>query len=100
MCLTSEPVLAFLDFSGLFVIFTDASNYWLGAVLSQLDENGKNGPIAYARRHFNKTEQKYSTIEKESAGQIFGIKRFKYYLQDEPFTIVSDHRPITVFTVF
>jgi hypothetical protein len=94
MCLTSEPVLAFPDFSKPFVIFTDASDYGLGAVLSQLDENGKDRPIAYASRHLNKTEQKYSTIEKEAAGLIFGIKRFKYYLQDEPFTIVSDHRPL------
>jgi hypothetical protein len=87
-------VLAFPDFSKPFVIFTDASDYGLGAVLSQLDENGKDRPIAYASRHLNKTEQKYSTIEKEAAGLIFGIKRFKYYLQDEPFTIVSDHRPL------
>jgi hypothetical protein len=62
MCLTSEPVLAFPDFSKPFVIFTDASDYGLGAVLSQLDENGKDRPIAYASRHLNKTEQKYSTI--------------------------------------
>ena len=92
MCLTSEPVLAFPDFSKPFVIFIDASNYGLGAVLSQLDENGKDRPIAYASRHLNKNEQKYLTIEKEAAGLIFGIKRFKYYLQDEPFTIISDHR--------
>jgi hypothetical protein len=94
MCVTSEPVLAFPDFSKPFVIFTDASDYGLGALLSQLDENGKDRPIAYASRYLNKTEQKYSTIEKEAAGLIFGIKRFKYYLQDEPFTIVSDHRPL------
>ena len=92
MCLTSEPVLAFPHFSKSFVIFTDASDYGLGAVLSQLDENGKDRPIAYASRHLNKNEQKYLTIEKEAAGLIFGIKRFKYYLQDEPFTIISDHR--------
>ena len=57
--------------------------------MSQLDESGKDRPIAYASRHLNKTEQKYWTIEKEAAGLI-GIKRFKYYLQDEPFTIFND----------
>lgn len=92
--LVSDHVLAFPDFSKQFVIFTDASDYGLGAVLSQIDVNGKDRPIAYASRHLNKTEQKYSTIEKEAAALIFGIKRFKYYLQDEPFTIVSDHRPL------
>ena len=58
--------------------------------MSQLDESGKDRPIAYASRHLNKTEEKYSTIEKEAAELIFGIKCFKYYLQDEPFTIFND----------
>ncbi len=68
MCLTSEPVLAIPDFSKPFVIFTDASDYGLGAVQSQLDENGKKRPIAYASRHLNQTEQKYSTMEKRWLG--------------------------------
>jgi hypothetical protein len=53
---------------------------------------GKDKPIAYASRHFNKAELNYSTIEKEAAAVIFGIKRFRHYLQDKPFVIVSDHR--------
>lgn len=69
-------MLAFPDFSKHFVIFTDASDYGLGAILSQIDVNGKDRPITYASRHLNKTEQKYSPIEKEAAALIFGIKRF------------------------
>ncbi|KAI9552203.1 hypothetical protein GHT06_022542 [Daphnia sinensis] len=92
-CLTSEPILAYPDFSKEFLIYTDASDYGLGAVLSQMHD-GKDKPIAYASRHLNKAEVKYSTIEKEAAAVIFGIKRFRHYLQDEPFTIVSDHRPL------
>jgi hypothetical protein len=37
---------------------------------------------------------KFSTIEKEAAAVVFGIKRFRHYLQDEPFVIISDHRPL------
>lgn len=32
---------------------------------------GKDQPIAYASRHLNKAEVKYSTIEKEAAAVIF-----------------------------
>ena len=57
VCLTSEPVLAFPDFSKPFVIFTDASDYGFRAILSQLNENGKDRSLAYASRQLNKTEQ-------------------------------------------
>ncbi|KZS03765.1 Uncharacterized protein APZ42_033426 [Daphnia magna] len=76
-----------------FLIYTDSSNYALGAVLSQM-KDGKDQPIAYASRHLNKGEIKYSTIEKEAAAVVFGIKHFRHYLQDQPFVIVSDHRPL------
>ncbi|KZS04596.1 Uncharacterized protein APZ42_032415 [Daphnia magna] len=81
------------DFSKEFLIYIDASDCGLGAVLSQM-HNGKDKPIAYASRYLNKAEVKYSTIEKEAVAVIFGIKRFRHYLQDEPFVIVSDHRPL------
>ena len=31
------------------------------------------------------------TVEKEALAVIFGIKRFKHYLLDNPFTVISDH---------
>ena len=37
---------------------------------------------------------RYATIEKEASAVIFGIKRFRYYLQDKHFLIISDHRPL------
>ncbi|KAI9551163.1 hypothetical protein GHT06_006378 [Daphnia sinensis] len=88
-----KPILIYPDFSKEFLIYTDASNYGLGAVLSQM-KDGKDQPIAYASRHLNKGEIKYSTIEKEAVAVVFGIKRFRHYLQDQPFIIVSDHRPL------
>ncbi|KZS17759.1 Uncharacterized protein APZ42_016190 [Daphnia magna] len=92
-CLISESILIYLDFLKEFFICTDASNYGLGAVLSQM-KDGKDQPIAYASRHLNKGEIEYSTIEKEAAAVVFGIKRFRHYLQDQPSVIVSDHRPL------
>ena len=54
--------------------------------------DGKDKPIAYASRHFNKAELNYSAIEKEATA--FGIQRFRHYLQDKTFVIVSDNGPL------
>jgi hypothetical protein len=92
--LMSQPILQYPDFSKEFVLTTDASNEGAGAVLSQ-GPIGKDLPIAYASRKFNRAEQNYSTVEKELAAIVWGIKHFRPYLYGRRFKIVSDHKPLT-----
>ena len=40
------------------------------------------------------TEQKYAQLEKEGLACIFGIKKFRSYLYDQPFEICTDHKPL------
>lgn len=91
--LTSAPLLQYPDFSKTFILTTDASNYAVGAILSQ-GVVGKDKPIAYASRTLNKAEGNYSTIEKELLAILFGVKTFRPYLYGHKFQIVTDHRPL------
>jgi hypothetical protein len=86
----SQPILQWPDFSKDFILTTDASNEGAGAILSQ-EEIGKDGPIAYASRSFNKAVKNYSTVEKELAAVVWGIKYFRPYLYGRNFKVVSDH---------
>ena len=52
--LCSSPVLKSPDFLQLFTLLTDASDYVLGAVLSQKDESGDDHPICYLAESFAK----------------------------------------------
>ena len=51
--LPTAPVLSCPDFSRPFLVATDASSTAVRAVLSKLDENGREDPIYYASRSLN-----------------------------------------------
>lgn len=91
--LTSSHVLQYPDFSKPFILTTDASNYSLGAVLSQ-GPIGKDKPVAYASRTLSKTEENYSTIEKELLAIVWACKYFRPYLFGNKFTLFTDHQPL------
>ena len=92
--LTSAPILAYPDFSSPFVLYTDASDVAVGAVLSQIC-NGKEHVIAYSSHQLTKAERGYSTIEKEALAAVVAIKEFYPYLCGFKFELVTDHNPLT-----
>lgn len=46
--LITAPILAFPNFDRDFILYADASNMAMGAVLAQLDDEGREVVIAYA----------------------------------------------------
>ena len=54
------PILAYPDFGKNFVLQTDASDYGVGAVWSQLDDSGNEKVIAYASKALSPREQNSS----------------------------------------
>ncbi|XP_055386956.1 repetitive organellar protein-like [Condylostylus longicornis] len=87
--ITSDPILRYPNFNYKFTLTTDASDFAIGAVLSQ---NGH--PISFASRTLNDHETRYSTIEKELLAIVWSTKYFRPYLYGVRFTIKTDHRPL------
>lgn len=92
MC--SDLLLHYPNFEEPFILTTDASNYAIGAVLTQMVD-GKERPIAYLSRTLTEAEEKYSATSKELLAIYFAAKKFRPYLYGRKFTIYTDHEPLT-----
>lgn len=90
--LTSDDVmLAYPNFNKEFSLTTDASNYALGAVLSQ-----DNRPIVFLSRTLSRAEEHYATNEKEMLSIVWALKSLRNYLYGSPkLKIYTDHLPLT-----
>ena len=92
-CLLKQPILRLPDHSKPFILRTDASNFGLGAALMQQHDE-KLYPVAYASKKLAPAETKYSTLEKECLGIVWGITKFRLYLAGKPFVLQTDHQPL------
>ena len=90
--------LYYPDYSLVWILRTDASDYGVGAVLLQIKiVNGKPvlQPIAFWSKKFSEAAIRWPTIEKEGYAIFGGVKRFAYYLVGKEFIIETDHNNLT-----
>ncbi|KMQ86039.1 enzymatic polyprotein endonuclease reverse [Lasius niger] len=86
----TAPVLKYPDFNEEFKVTTDASDYAIGAVLSQ-GPVGNDQPIAYASRVLSRAKQNYNTTEKELLAIVWAVNHFRSYVYGTK--IITDHKP-------
>ena len=94
--LTSRPVLRPPQMDKEMILMADAAKTTVSAILMQCGDspNEPNRVIAYASRQLLKREQNYATIEKELLALVFGLIKFRYYIQSRPVRLLTDHRPL------
>ena len=85
--ITKEVVLAYLDFSKVFVIYTDASSKQLGVVITQ-----ENRPIAFFSWKLSPAQCKYSVTKIELLAIVEILKEFKGMLCGQPIKVYTDHK--------
>ena len=89
--LTTAPILAYPDYKKKFILATDASYNGFGATLSQIADDQKEHPIAYASKSLLKEEINYGASELECAAIVLAVEHFYKYLGTEHFTLITDH---------
>jgi hypothetical protein len=95
LCLA--PILIRPDFDKPFLLDTDFSYNGIGATLSQLGDDGKEHPIAYASKSLQGAEANYSVTDGKLLAIVWTVTvRFRPYLYGHhlQFTIRTDHNPL------
>jgi transposase InsO family protein len=84
--------LGYFDDTWETVLYTDASPYALGAVLTQEKEGEKSRIICFASKTLVESEKNYPHVQKEARGVVFGVEKHYYYLMGRKFKIRTDAR--------
>jgi len=88
-CINTYP-----DYSKPFDIYTDASEYQVGAAIIQ---EGK--PVAYFSRKLSAAQMNYSTTEKELLAIVLCLKEYRKILYGGRITVYTDHQNLTFKTL-
>ena len=94
-CFTSAPTLRHYDPELPCIIECDASDFAIGAVLSQEFE-GHLHPIAFHSRKMNKQEINYEIHDKELLAITAAFKEWRRYLEGarHKISVYTDHRSL------
>jgi transposase InsO family protein len=87
--ISKEAMLTFPDFSKPFHVYTDSSDYQLGAVIVQ---EGK--PLAFYSRKMNSAQKNYPTGEQELLSIVETLKEFRNILLGQKIIVHTDHKNI------
>ena len=94
-----NPILILHDPEKETWLHADASDYAIGAEISQLDQNGKRRPVLFYSRKLLPAEMNYSTPDKEMLAIVHTMKKFQHYLRGTKYPVIvkSDHRNLRTF---
>jgi len=84
------PKLHFINPDGEVVVYTDASEYGVGAYICQMVD-GNEQPVAFMSKSLTATEQRWTTIEQECYAIYLCFRKYEYLLRDIKFTLKTDH---------
>ena len=84
-----RSVVGAIDEEQPFTVETDASDYAIGATLSQC-----NRPVAFFSRTLSDSEKRHSSVEKEAYAIVEALRKWRHYLTGKHFTLVTDQQSV------
>ena len=76
----SDTVMAHPKPDQSYLLYTDARDYAIGAILYQLDDQGVERPVVYPSKQLSNHQCKWATIEKEAYAVVYALEQLRLYL--------------------
>lgn len=86
----AAPVLSCPDFTKKFTIQCDASNFGIGAALTQQFGDWEK-VVCYLSQSLTRPERNFSTTEKECLAVLWAIEKLRPYIEGSHFKVITDH---------
>jgi hypothetical protein len=95
---SEADILRHADPTRPYTLETDASGYAMGAILSQMFDDGFH-PIDFFSRKFTPTEMNYTVTDKEMLAIHDAFQHWRHYLEGAPHetTVLTDHQALVYF---
>ena len=91
--LIHAPILAFPTETGQYILDTDASNFGLGGVLSQIQGDVER-VVAYCSHALRPSQRRYCITKREMLAAVAMYIQFRSYLRGAKFTLRTDHKSL------
>ena len=97
LAISKCTTMHFMSDTAPITLHTDASDYGVGGYLFQTVD-GIDQPVAFVSRSLNKSQLRWSVIQKEAYGIFYSCMYLQSLLRDRFFTIRTDHRNLLFIT--
>lgn len=92
--LVHAPVLIAPNWEKYFVLYFEASENWIGGILTENDENGCTRMMPYFFKWFSSGERNFTANDRKLLASVNLLQRFRCFMEESSFLVITDSQAV------